>query len=158
MITAHLPSGYILGRTAQRYGVHPWLMPAGIIGAVLPDLELIWFYLIDHAATHHHRFWMHIPGFWLAVTVVTMLALRTWRPGWLPPARAFFAGIFLHLILDTVTGGIAWSWPLGNGLVQLFTVPAPHGHFVWASLFHWTFSFELMIWALAVYLFAKAKL
>jgi inner membrane protein len=158
MITAHLPSGYILGRTAQRYGVHPWLMPAALIGAMLPDLDLLWFYLVDDRAIHHHRYWVHIPGVWLAVMIVTMLALRQWRPNWLPPARVFFVAIFLHLFLDTVAGDIAWAWPLSDRLFHLFTVPATQSHFVWSFIFHWTFSFELMIWALAIYLYAKAKL
>ena len=158
MITAHLPSGYILGRTAQRYGVHPWLMPAALLGAVLPDLDLIWFYLVDNRAIHHHHYWVHIPFFWFVVWLPTMLALRRWKPCWLPPARAFFAGILLHLLLDTVAGDIAWGVPFTNQLFHLFTVPATQSHFVLSYILHWTFSFELMIWALAIYLYAKAKL
>jgi inner membrane protein len=130
MITAHLPSGYVLGRTAQRYGIHPWLMPAALIGAVLPDIDLIWFYLIDDRAFHHHYYWVHIPGFWLVVAVVTLLSLRQWRRQWLPPARAFFAAIFLHLILDSIAGSVAWSLPVSDHLFGLFTVPVTQSNFV----------------------------
>jgi inner membrane protein len=158
MITAHLPSGYVLGRTAQRYGVHPWLMTAALVGAMLPDFDLIWFNLIDDRALPHHQYWLHVPGFWLVVMLVTMLALRRWRPWWLPPARAFFAAIFLHLFLDTVAGDIAWGWPFTDRLFNLFAVPAAQNDFILQLIFHWTFSFELMIWALALYLYAKAKL
>ncbi|SFR49685.1 metal-dependent hydrolase [Litoreibacter janthinus] len=158
MITAHLPSGYILGRTAQRYGVHPWLMPAALLGAVLPDFDLIWFYLIDNRAFHHHSYWVHIPGFWLVVAALTLLGLRQVRPRWLPPARVFFAAIFLHLVLDTVAGDIAWAWPFSDRFFHFFTVPATQSHFILSFLLHWTFSLELMIWALAIYLYAKVKL
>jgi inner membrane protein len=157
MITAHLPAGYVVGRTAQRYGVHPWLMMAALIGAVLPDLDLIWFYLIDNRAFHHHHYWVHIPGFWLPVALVSLLSLRKWSPQWLPPARVFFASVFVHLLLDTIAGSIAWGWPFSDELFHLFTVPATHGHFIASFIFHWTFSMELMVWALALYLYAKAK-
>ncbi|WP_298256324.1 metal-dependent hydrolase [uncultured Litoreibacter sp.] len=157
MITAHLPSGYILGRGAQRYGVHPWLMPAAILGAVLPDFDLIWFYFVDNRAFHHHLYWVHMPAFWLPVAVATLMVLRRWRPRYLPPARTFFVAIFMHIVLDTIAGSIAWQWPINSELFQLVTVEPTHDHFILSFLFHWTFSLELAIWALALYLFAKAK-
>lgn len=155
MITAHLPAGYILGRTAQRYGVHPWLMPAALIGSVLPDFDLLWFYLIDHGAIHHHRYWVHIPLFWAITAAIGLLALRFLRPSLLPPARVFFISIFIHLILDTIAGGIAWSQPISDQLIAWFTVPATHNHFIISFMLHWTFTFELILWAIALYLYVK---
>lgn len=156
MITAHLPAGYVLGRTAQRYGVNRWLMLAALVGSVLPDFDLIWFYLVDDRAIHHHHCWVHIPGFWAPVAVATLLSLRMWAPNWLPPARVFFVAIFLHLILDSIAGSIAWAWPFSDHLFEFVQVPATQSHFIWSFILHWTVSFELMIWALAIFLFAKA--
>ena len=31
------------------------LLWAAVMGGVLPDLDLIWFYLIDNRAFHHHH-------------------------------------------------------------------------------------------------------
>ncbi|SDW39275.1 metal-dependent hydrolase [Litoreibacter albidus] len=156
MITAHLPAGYVLGRTAQRYGVNRWLMLAALLGSVLPDFDLIWFYLVDDRAIHHHHYWVHIPGFWAPVALAALLSLRMWAPKWLPPARVFFVAIFVHLILDSIAGSIAWAWPFSDHLFEFVQVPATQSHFIWSFILHWTFSFELIIWALAIYLFAKA--
>lgn len=156
MITAHLPSGYLLGRTAQRYTPpHPWVMPAALIGAVLPDFDLIWFYLIDGQAIHHHRYWVHMPGFWLIVALVVLPLLRIMRRELLPVGRTFFAALLMHLCLDTIAGDIAWGWPFSDGFISLFTVPAAYDSFIWSYLLHWTFSLELMIWAAAIYLYFR---
>ena len=64
MLTAHLPSGYILARNLPRD--IPLLMPVALLGAVFPAVDMIWFHLIDTGAVHHHRYWVHIPAFWLA--------------------------------------------------------------------------------------------
>lgn len=157
MITAHLPAGYIVGRTAKRYGVDRWLMAAALLGSVLPDFDLIWFYFIDGRAIHHHHYWVHIPGFWLIVATVTLLALRRWRPEFSPAARAFFAAIFVHLLLDTIAGSIAWGWPFTDRLFELFTVPATQNYWVMSFILHWTFLFEIAVWSLAIYLYKKEK-
>lgn len=156
MITAHLPSGYIVGRTAQRYGVHPWLMPAALVGAMLPDLDLYRFYLMDGRATHPHHAWAHIPGVWLVVAAMVFPLLHWTRAQWLPPARAFFVGIFVHLLLDSTAGSVKWAWPVSERTFGLATFPAPpHELVTWSHIFHWTFSLELLIWALAIYLYFK---
>ncbi|KAG1647501.1 Bicyclomycin resistance protein [Nymphon striatum] len=36
-------------------------MSAAIFGAILPDLDLIWFYFVDRGAFHHHLYWVHVP-------------------------------------------------------------------------------------------------
>ena len=64
MLTAHLPSGYILARHwLNRWpSVHVRLMLlAGVVGAVVPDLDMLWFHLVDNRQTHHHRYFTHWP-------------------------------------------------------------------------------------------------
>ena len=52
MITAHLPSGYVLARVFRWTGLS---FAAALVGATFPDIDLIWFYFIDDRAFHHHR-------------------------------------------------------------------------------------------------------
>ncbi|MFQ6550658.1 hypothetical protein AADZ90_022195 [Aestuariibius sp. 2305UL40-4] len=53
MITAHLPSGYVLERL---WPAAPLVLPAALIGGTMTDLDLIWCYLVDDRAIHHHRY------------------------------------------------------------------------------------------------------
>jgi hypothetical protein len=145
MLTAHLPSGYIFARVVS----HPivGLMPIALIGAVFPDFDMFFFHFVDHGAIHHHHYWVHIPFFWLCVAMVSLPLLK-WR-GYLAQGLVFFAAITLHLILDTIGGGIAWRAPFDMALVEWVTVPATQSHWVWSFVLHWTFLIELIIWIIA---------
>jgi hypothetical protein len=151
MLTAHLPSGYVLARLAPRGIAH--LMPVALIGAVLPDLDMIWFHLVDHGTVHHHRYWVHVPAFWAVVAAVALPVLA--RVGYLRTGLVFFAAILMHLVLDSIGGGILWAAPVNDRLYSLVTVPPDHGHWVVSFLLHWTFAAELVIWGLAVYLWRR---
>lgn len=151
MLTAHLPSGYIVGRLAPR-GI-PALMPVVLVASVLPDVDMIWFHLVDNGAIHHHRYWVHVPAFWAAVAVVA-LPLLAWR-GWLATGLAFFGVILLHLLLDSIGGGILWGAPFSNHLFTLVEVPASHGHWIISFLLHWAFLAELAIWLWAIVLWRQ---
>lgn len=145
MLTAHLPSGYVLGRLLPK-GV-PHAMPVALIGSVLPDLDMIWFHFIDNGAIHHHRYWVHIPAFWAAIAAVTLPL--AWSFGCLSTALVFFAAILMHLLLDTISGGILWAAPFSDHLFALVTVPAAYGHWIVSFLLHWSFIAELAVWAAA---------
>ncbi len=147
MITAHLPSGYILARTTRR--PEPLVVWACILGAVWPDFDLLFFYLVDDRAFHHHRYWVHAPGFWLMIlAVVTPIALRLRSP--LKQAAFWFmGGWFLHMCLDTVVGDIMWLWPYSDQMFRLATVQPTHSHFVLSFMAHWSFALEIMIWLIA---------
>ena len=149
MITAHLPSGYITGRALAPSGPMLW---AAILGGILPDLDLIWFYLIDGLAFHHHHYWVHIPGFWAFVALVTLPALAILRRAWLPAALAFFAGLTVHLLLDSIAGDIKWLWPLSDQFLHLVDVPARQSHWILNFILHPVFLAELAIWATALWL------
>lgn len=151
MITAHLPSGYVLYRATK--SPERLVFWACILGAIAPDFDLIWFYLIDDRAFHHHRYWVHAPGFWLMVLAV--LTPVAWR---LPAAykRAvfwFMAAWFMHMCLDTIVGDIMWLWPFSEQMFRLATVPATQSHFVLSFMVHWSFALEIAVWALAAWLY-----
>lgn len=153
MLTAHLPSGYVLGRLIRRDIL--CLMPAALIGAVLPDLDLIWFYLVDDRAVHHHFYWVHVPVFWMVLAAVVLPGLALLARRWLATAFVFFAAIFLHLCLDTISGGVLWAAPFNRHLYTMVTVPARYDHWVTSFLLHWTFLLELAVWATAVIFWCK---
>jgi inner membrane protein len=155
MLTAHLPSGYLLGRAISRTG--PGVMAATLVGSVLPDLDIFWFYFVDRGAYHHHHYWPHIPAVWAGIALLTLpiLAFR----GRLALGLAFFAAILVHLILDTIAGGVNWAWPYSDSLFAFVEIPATYSHWVISFVLHWTFLLELLIWAVAAwtYLGKKAK-
>lgn len=146
MLTAHLPSGYVLARALPRR--RPWQMPAALLGAVLPDLDMLWFHFVDHGQWHHHRYWPHIPLVWLGIALASLALPTAWRGAVL----VFFAAIFLHLALDTISGGILWAWPFSDHLFALVTIPPHQAHWVLSFVLHWTFGLELALWAVALWL------
>ena len=157
MILAHLPSGYLLGRLwLRRNPRQARVMGACLLGAIAPDLDLIWFYFIDNRAFHHHRYWVHIPGFWVIVALVALPLVRLFARNWFRPALAFLSAILLHLVLDTLTGGILWGWPFSNHLYTLVTVPAAYANWVLSFLLHWTMLAELGIIMMALLLYLRA--
>ncbi|MFM7445586.1 MAG: metal-dependent hydrolase, partial [Tabrizicola sp.] len=115
MLTAHLPSGYIAGRMVPK-GI-PYALPVALVASVLPDVDMIWFHFVDDGAIHHHRYWVHIPAFWLAVAAISLPVL-TWL-GYLRTGLVFFGVILLHLVLDSLSGGILWAAPFNDTLYAL---------------------------------------
>lgn len=154
MITAHLPAGYLTGRsiTASRP-----VIVAATLGGVFPDLDMIWFYLIDDRAFHHHHYWVHIPFFWAVVAALTLPLIAALRKGWLLCALAFFAAIFVHLCLDTIAGDIKWLWPWQNTFFRLIEIPAIRPHWVLNFILHPVFLLEMLIWATAFYLLWRQR-
>ncbi len=152
MLIGHLPVGYITARAAgQKSGL---LMVAALIGSVFPDFDMIWFLFVDDRTVHHHRYWVHAPGFWIIVAALTLPFLR---------GRARVAGVIfvvsvlIHIMLDTIGGGIMWLWPLSDDLHQFVTVPATQANWVLSFMAHWTFTLELAVVILAGWLLAGQK-
>ena len=149
MITAHLPSGYVLGRVSGWSGA---VLGAALFGAVFPDLDLIWFYFIDDRTFHHHHYWVHAPGFMLIVSAILLLLTRRH-----PAAVAFSAAWGLHILLDAPTGGLMWLWPISETLYTPISVAPTRSHWVLSFLTHWTVVFELAIWIVAASLYVRAS-
>ncbi|UUZ47620.1 hypothetical protein LP420_31295 [Massilia sp. B-10] len=98
-------------------------MLAAVIGAIVPDLDLFYFFLIDHRRTPHHLYWPHFPLVWvllLAASAVWLAAAR--RKAVAALAVVFCIGGFGHLLLDTIVVDIHWGAPFVHGAFSLFTV------------------------------------
>lgn len=161
MIVAHLPAGYIGARLlAPRLSVpqgamRPFLI-AGLIGAIAPDFDLLYFYLADQHQHHHHTLWPHFPVLWASLLLVSALWFHARRGGGCTPLAVIFSlNGLVHMVLDTVVGKIWWLMPFVDRPFSLFTVPARY-HPWWLNfILHWTFIFELALIAWAVYLWRR---
>jgi inner membrane protein len=103
----HLPAGWLAtswllrpervdARTRRR------LLAWGLAASVLPDLDLLRFYLVSDRREVHHAFLPHLPLAWvpaLAAAALALWAARAGRPAWLALAVAA-VNVALHLVLD----------------------------------------------------------
>jgi len=147
MFIGHLPAGYLLAKLLEPQGQMRikrsklwWAAALG--GSVFPDLDVLYFYLVDNARTLHHHYFTHLPAFWLCVSLLGV---------WSSTTRIFLVAVVSHLVLDTIAGGVLWLWPLSYSNVVFVDVPATHSWWVWNFIFHWTFLLELALWVAAAY-------
>lgn len=157
MFIAHLPAGYILTRVLQhkhRRGDYLWI---GLLASVLPDIDLLYFYLIDNRQNAHHSYFTHLPLFWLSLWGMIALAGK-WIKGYSPYATTlFFSCIMLHMCLDSIAAPTYWLYPLSDSAIELVQVPARYGWWVWNFLFHWSFLLEMIIVSTALWILIRKR-
>ncbi len=123
---------------------------AAFLGAIAPDLDLFYFYLVDHRQTHHHLYWSHFPLLWLTVFCLIYCLHRVWDRKHLTfPGLVFCGSGVVHMLLDSLVGDICWLAPFSYEPFSLFTVPGGY-HPWWLNfILHWSFFFEVVItgWA-----------
>lgn len=117
-------------------------MVAGLAGSLAPDLDMLWFYLVDGQSTHHHHYLTHRPALWLLGLSLAIM-VRT------PVGIAFTAAAMLHLALDSIVGEIAWAWPFSDITAPLVIVPATQEFWLMSFLVHWTFKVEIVLTLIA---------
>ena len=155
MIFGHLPAGYLASkllfkRLAPPFAFYPAFMCAGLLGAITPDVDLLWFYHVDGRRQHHHLYFTHWPVVWLS-----LLALSVW---WFRraerrevPALAIIYSVngCIHMCLDTIVGDIWWFAPVLDRSFSLFAVPALYKPWWLNYLFHWSMLLEIAVIAFA---------
>jgi inner membrane protein len=161
MFIAHLPAGYI-GACLLTHGSAPEqrrsLFAPFLIGSVLPDVDMLYFYLVDHGRHLHHQYWTHLPVFWLAALAgLLLMALLLSSRRLALAGSSLVAGVFLHLLLDTPFAGIAWLYPFSDHSFYLVSIPATRSWWVWSFVFHWSFWFEIVICIAAVILYFRRR-
>ena len=160
MIIAHIPSGYILAtivlkRLQKAHVSSSLLIGMTVLGAVIPDVDLLYFYLIDGRQTHHHKYFTHWPIIWVSLAMLSS--------GWAYKARqskaAFISMLvclaaILHLMLDTVVGDIWWLAPFVDKPYAMFSVSARYEPWWLNFILHWSFlvvEMLICVWALLIY-------
>lgn len=154
MLLAHLPAGYILTTYLQKKlntGRFLWI---GLLASLLPDIDLVYFYALDHRQNLHHGYWIHLPVYWLMISLSALAIIHlTKKREYYSALIIFSANLFLHLILDTIVGKIQWLYPFSSQTFYLFDVPAKYDFWVYNFIFHWTFLLEIgvIVWALCLF-------
>ena len=161
MLIAHLPAGYVTARLlfprldAAGAPFRPFLL-ASLLGAVAPDFDLLYFYLVDQRQHLHHTFWPHFPIFWIALLAASLAWFHLGHARrYAALAVMFAANGLIHMVLDTVVGNIWWLAPFVDQPFALFTVTARYTPWWLNFIVHWTFAFELAIIAWAIYLWRR---
>ena len=149
MFIAHLPAAYLGFRFLAPPGIARPVLLAGLAGGVAPDLDLLWFFLVDDRAQHHHHYLTHRPAVWMVLLAVCLLSRRIAPPPLPAIGTAFAAGALIHMLCDSVAGRIAWAWPLSGWAHPQVTVPATHRFWVVNFLTHWTFLMEIALCLMA---------
>ena len=156
MFIGHLPAAYLALKPLQRH-LPPQAFAAGLLGSVLPDLDLICFYLVDNRATHHHEYITHRPILWAKVLLLGLLLRRFHHQSGTIIAM-LAAGALIHLGLDSIAGAVTWGWPWWDHKTTLVHVPATHEHWIKSFLAHWTFKVELALCVLAAAVWWRSRL
>lgn len=160
MFIAHAFGGYLGTRLClksqlgQELSERRWIgfLVFGIFCSILPDIDLLYFYTLDHRQHPHHQFWTHMPFFWIAVSLL-VYAIGRWkfRPYAALISLLLLGGTFMHMILDSVAGGIFWLYPVSDTYFRMFTITPRFQWWVLNYIIHWTFLAEIAIVAGALW-------
>lgn len=159
MFIGHLPAGYVsakllFNRFTDTGVAAKFFILAGMLGAIAPDLDMFYFYLIDNRQNHHHTYWPHYPVLWLAMLVLSSIWFKSaTRKSGSACALIFSINGFIHMLLDTIVGDIWWFAPLVDKPYAIFTVEAVYKPWWLNFILHWSFALEILVsvWALYVW-------
>jgi len=156
MLIAHAPMGYIIAK--KQKVEKKSLAAASILFSVLPDFDLLYYYIFDDGKRSHHLYFPHLPIVMFGSFLI-LLPFMQFRPmkKFRPYISLFYINWLVHLLLDTVTGGIAWLYPLKNTLIKLIQIPAHMSHWILSFVFHYSFLIEIGIVFYAFLLWKKSR-
>ena len=161
MFIGHLPAGYLIGVLVKQNALVKKELKikcfyACLVGAVIPDIDMLYFYFVDQRQHHHHSYLTHLPITWVALLVTAALWLQ-FKKGYQAAMvlGAFAVSGFVHLVLDTLVGDVWWLYPIVNEPISLFTVTARYEPWWLNFIFHWSFALEFLVWAVALLVWFK---
>ncbi len=120
----HLALGYLVTKTILALTPAQFSMPEirilmtlGMIAALLPDIDLIPFFIKHRSAKlqkneSHRRIWSHAPLLWIAVLL--LILSMTDSPFAFTACLVFLAGSLTHFLADSIEDGVFWLWPFSN--------------------------------------------
>lgn len=155
MFVGHLPAGYVcaklLAKKFANTGIASRLFIfVGVLGAIAPDFDMFYFYLVDNRQHHHHTYWPHYPALWLVLLALAGIWFKSAKD----KSRAALALIFsmngfIHMLLDTIVGDIWWFAPFVDKPFAFFTVQAVYKPWWLNFILHWSFALEILVFAWA---------
>lgn len=123
-----------------------------MLASVFPDIDMLYFYFIDHRQHLHHSYWTHIPFWWLTILAIAMLCeILACNARYRQVVQIVALNVLLHLLLDTVAGKILWFAPFSRIGIVLVEVPPRYGWWVWNYILHWTFGIEIILILIATF-------
>lgn len=153
MFIAHLPSGYLLAQGFRKQKARGITL-AAMVGALFPDFDMFYFYLVDNRQHHHHSYWTHFPSIYLVMLLITGIWWRARRKSTAACLSFVFSlGCVLHVVLDSLVGDIPWLAPYSMEFYALATVEAVYKPWWLNFILHWSFAAELAIIIAAVVVF-----
>jgi inner membrane protein len=147
MLIAHIPAGYIVSKKFNDIKKEKIsFLKYGLIFSIWPDLDLIYFYLIDEKKHLHHMYFPHLPLFLLIsfAIIIVIKKLNILKKGE-NLCYLFLINWFVHLVLDTITGGISWLYPFSKKLYVFIKIPPTYSSWITSFVLHWSFIIEIMI-------------
>lgn len=161
MFLAHLPASYLLSCSLLAlpaaadlpHDQKRRLLITGTLAGILPDLDVLYFYLLSNQHIGHRAFPSHWPQLWLLMCILvavatTMLRNREWFwHNWF-----LLSGVQLHFLLDTIAGPIRWLAPFNHTRFTLFHVPRQPGWWVWSYVVHFSAWLEVILIVAAAWL------
>jgi inner membrane protein len=159
MLIGHAPAGYIVHRAYSKVrNEHLSFIKYGLFFSLWPDLDLIYFYFMDKKSTFHHLYFTHLPIALLGclLLIIPLKHLKVFQKIQ-SYYYLFLVNWFIHLILDTFTGGIAWLYPLNSEIFTLIKIPDVYSHWIISFVLHRSFMIELIIVFIAVWLAVKKE-
>lgn len=152
MYYAHIPAGYItskllLGRFSKYPLSHKLFIFFGILGAIAPDFDFL-YYIFSPRGQGHHAYITHFPVFWATLLAFSYVCLKidNKRHQWPSMSVVFTFSGFIHIVLDTLVGHIFWLDPFVD-----MKNPVSFAEYIpWDSGF-----LELFVFLLAIYLWKK---
>ncbi|NKB49899.1 MAG: metal-dependent hydrolase [Alphaproteobacteria bacterium] len=157
MMIGHLPSAYLVYKIGAPRTLNTTVFMAGMVGALFPDIDLLWFYFVDNRAYHHHEYLTHRPAIWLGLLVAFFVFSRYFKNRLGLIGMSFCIGAITHVVFDSTVGKIFWLWPFSDYSLTLVTVQATHSHFMLSFLAHWTFKVEIAVTTVAVIVFLHSR-
>ncbi len=166
MYFGHIPAGYLSVMAVEKFMGHKdavatsrfqLLTLFGLLASVLPDVDMLYFYFVDHRQHLHHSYITHIPFYWFLAGMfwfLSSLIIRRMKFGIY--GFVVMMNIALHLMLDTVGTGIKWFHPFSQQYVVFIHVPASHRWTVMSFITHWSFLFEVIIIFSALYCYSAS--
>lgn len=164
MFIAHLPSGYILAKILEKKLKQTKIskqlfFTIIMIGAVFPDIDLFYFYVLDNRSVHHHQYFLHWFSFWIPIFVISYLYLKyaqyNCRSALI--TTLFSGAALLHIGLDTFVGDVWLFAPFIDQAYVFFEVTPRYEPWWLNFILHWSFLVELLIYIIAILMYLRAK-
>lgn len=160
MFIAHLPSGYILAKALyvklHSTGIHvKSFFTAIMLGAIFPDFDLFYFYLIDQRSTHHHQYFPHWFSFWITTFLIAFYFFKHLKSKFSLLICLFCSGAILHIFLDVFVGDVWLFAPFIDQPYAFFEVTPRYQPWWLNFIWHWSFLIEVLICISAVIVYFK---